>query len=571
MHRNNLVGWGWVGLVLYAAAGVVALEADRATAAEGRLTLTTQRAVVFKDGYGLLVKQARGVADASGRVHTLEVPDAAVLGSFWAASGDRQIVGMRAEYTDTWARSAATPAVRQTNLAALLNSAVGREVALTTVDGEVHRGVLLGRSTANHIAMVTLLPSAPTMALAEAGKLKPVVLAESRIINLHCPSRSRTDGAEVVFTRAKRLSFDLGAEAAGKPVELSLMYFAPGLRWIPTYRLSGALTDRAHLALQAEILNEMEDLEEVALDLVVGVPHFRFREVISPLTLEKQLRHALAQAAPQLMGQMSNAMFTQRSGEWRGRPAPEGQAAIELPEELTGAGEQDLFVYSVRRFSLRQGGRASVPLWQSDAALEHVYTLDLHVVRHGHHGSMVHGANEAGHPADSPLRLLKNRVWHQLELANGSKTPWTTGSAMILRREVPVGQDLLTYTPPGGRALLPVTVAVNLRGELSEEEIERQSNVLQWGGRSYSLIRKKGTITVTSYRDQPSAMRISAQVAGKVTRADHDATVRVDDFHPSDWQSGRVWQNNHSEVTWALTLKPGESVTLTYDVSFYVP
>ena len=58
------------------------------------------------------------------------------------------------------------------------------------------------------------------------------------------------------------------------------MYFRPGIRWIPTYRIDLRQKDgknMAQVSLQAEILNEAEDLHDVPLDIVVGVPNFRFK------------------------------------------------------------------------------------------------------------------------------------------------------------------------------------------------------------------------------------------------------------------------------------------------------
>ena len=58
------------------------------------------------------------------------------------------------------------------------------------------------------------------------------------------------------------------------------MYFRPGVRWIPTYRIELAAKARRsppRSSLQAELLNEAEDLKDVPLDIVVGVPNFRFR------------------------------------------------------------------------------------------------------------------------------------------------------------------------------------------------------------------------------------------------------------------------------------------------------
>ena len=580
--RGTRRSWARVAGVAVALAALLCAAAGAAEPESGRLAIKTQRAVVFKDGYALLIKEAKGVADASGRVFTLEVPDSAVLGSFWAVRRTDEILAMRAEYTDDWKRVDTPLGPAANTLENLLKQVTGKAVTLTTAGGEEFRGKMLGRTVIEDRSFVLVEPEGRQ---AGAGP-QPISIAQSQIVAVRSPALSDGGGADPPFARAKRLSFDLGEESAGKAVELTLMYFAPGIRWIPTYRVSGELKDTAAMALQAEILNQSEDLEGVGLDLVVGVPHFRFRDVVSPLVLEATLRNALAQAAPQLMGQMSNAMFTQRSGEWRREgpavaEAPAGPGDIQLPPELAAAGEQDLYVYTVPNFSLRAGGRATVPLWQAEAPLHHLYTLDLNVVRNAQHGNMVQseaehlssrpGGGNARYPAGSPLRLLTTQVWHQLELTNRSKVPWTTGAAIILRGHLPMGQDLLTYAPPGGTSLLPMTVAVNLRGTLVEEEIERKPNALTWDGHAYALIRKKGTITLTSYRDADSDMRVTVSLPGKAEAVSGDGKTRIDDFHPADWQQGAFWYNNHSEVVWELTLKPGQTVEMTYTVSFYVP
>ena len=46
------------------------------------LDLKTERVIVFKDGYCLVIKRGTATADKSGDVFTDEVPDAAVLGIF---------------------------------------------------------------------------------------------------------------------------------------------------------------------------------------------------------------------------------------------------------------------------------------------------------------------------------------------------------------------------------------------------------------------------------------------------------------------------------------------------------
>jgi hypothetical protein len=196
--------------------------------------------------------------------------------------------------------------------------------------------------------------------------------------------------------------------------------------------------------------------------------------------------------------------------------------------------------------------------------LRHVYTYRIKARRSRAGGGLVQDPT-------SPNQVQMNQVWHQLELANAGKVPWTTGAALMLRDALPLGQDLLTYTSGGGRALLPVTIAVDLRGAFDEQEIERKPNALHLDGYDYVLVKKRGSVTVSSYRKEKSDMRVSVSAGGKATAASDDGTIKLNDFRPDDWDdNGLMRVNNHSDVTWELTLEPGETKTLTYEVSFYL-
>lgn len=61
---------------------------------ESELILTTENIVIFKDGYFLIVKKGTARTDADGRVFTNEVPDSAILGSFWAIAQQGRISSM---------------------------------------------------------------------------------------------------------------------------------------------------------------------------------------------------------------------------------------------------------------------------------------------------------------------------------------------------------------------------------------------------------------------------------------------------------------------------------------------
>ncbi len=190
--------------------------------------------------------------------------------------------------------------------------------------------------------------------------------------------------------KTKRLSFKF--DASEKKRAVSIMYFRPGIRWIPTYRVS--LNDQkekktAAVSLQAELLNEAEDLSDVPVDIVVGVPNFRFRGTPSPMVLEATLRNALAEAAPDLMGNMNNAfsnsMYSQRSSEFRRDQAQAeagAQGAVNLPNELTAGGAQDLFVYNLPKITLGKSDRMAVPIFTAEVPYRDLYTWEVRITKH---------------------------------------------------------------------------------------------------------------------------------------------------------------------------------------------
>jgi len=612
-----------------------AKAAAPAPAPAEQVRFATERVVVFKDGYALIIKAGTATADAQGRVFTPDVSDSAVLGCLWAVGDEAKLAGMKSEWVDSRrVQKADAPAL---TIRDLLRANTGRKVTLTLLDepgGAFGRPAGGARTVTGALTEVLETPAAPgelTLSDGRGGVLKATssttkspfedpsvagtLSALSRDGELTVTRTSTPPGGdyvvldgtetgrmvvpignvrsiggeglvtraakeEEVFTRAKRMSFDFGAENANKVVKMHTFYFTPGVRWIPTYRVSGELKDKADLALQGEIVNDLEDIDHAAVDLVVGVPNFRFKQIVSPLTLERAMRSTLVAVDNnrndfsngqygmlQVTNQTIQSNFVQMPAV-RELPAMQPPAG---PGELAGAGEQDLFVYPLKDFSLAKGARASMPLWQNAVPLKHLYTFDLKTRRSRSTGGKLDLGDNPGGSTSSPLQLAMNRIWHQLELTNDSTTPWTTGAALMLKGNLPLGQDILTYTSPGSSTLLPVTVAIDLRATSDEEETERHNAALRVEGYDYAQVKKKGTITVASFRKEKSTLRITLGTGGKVDAASDGGKIKINDFRPDDWdESGYMRPNNHSDVVWEFTLEPGQSKTLTYSLSSYI-
>jgi len=568
-----------------------------------RLELKTERVIVFKDGYCLIVKRGDAVTDERGEIHLDEVPDAAVLGSFWATPREGRMIGMVAGWVEVTRREEKDLPCLET--IEVLKANLGKSCMVHLRDDARLNGVIQSVLTQETPVPVSesLRPALePAVRFLSSVRATPAnTSAESVDSRIHAVSGThfvlRTEEGDVLIPaaeirrltvrdmqttlartmttkeRTKRLTFRFAEP--GQRRELMIAYFRPGLRWIPTYRIqlpeADAAQKMAEIAMQAELINEAEDLIDTPIDIVVGVPNFRFRTVPSPLVLEQTLRDALQQAAPQLSNQfrndLSNALFTQRAAEFRSpQPAVAAESAgIDLPPELTAASTQELFVYNLPKFSLRKGERAAIPIYTTQAPYRDVYTWDVQVKR----ADIATAPSGSG--VESPLTLSTNEVWRQIQLTNTGAMPWTTGAALIMQGGQPLAQELLTYTSPKGTCRVPVTVAVDVRGSVNTEEIERQLQALTWDGNRYAKIRQRATLEVTSFKQQPIPLEISFRFGGRAEQASDGGKITLAPYRDDDWNQYRGSQavNNSSTVRWALNLEPAKTFQPTVDYHFY--
>lgn len=587
-----------------------------ATAAESNpaeLDMKMQRVIVFKDGYSLIIKRATATTNKDGEVFTDDVPDAAVLGSFWAVPDEGRLVSMLAGWKST--KDSEEKAMPCTQTIEILLANKGKQAKVELHDKTLYNGVIhevlvdktetaLGPAQLDFLELTSAATPKPRPGLSKVSRILPAstlpptehtltavaganfvlrteegdVLLPVAQVRSVLTKEMKTTLAKTLTTskRTKRLSFKFaGAE---KKQALTIMYFRPGIRWIPTYRVSlngkkegEKEKQTANVSLQAELLNEAEDLEDVPVDIVVGVPNFRFKGTPSPLVLEATMRNALAEAAPDIMGnqsQLSNAMYSQRAGEFRRNQAqaqPAEGAVVNLPGELTAGGAQDLFVYNLPKISLGKSERMAVPIFSAEVPYKDIYTWDVHLTKQDN------AAAPSGSDHPSPLVLSKNEVWHQIVLTNNTNLPWTTGAAMIMQGNQPLSQELLTYTAPKDEVRVPVTVSVDTRGTLSEKEVGRELKSLQWEGYNYARIEKEIKLDLCNNKPIEIDAEITLRVGGKVGKVTHDGEVILGGFNAADWvqYQGHPAVNNSSQVTWKAHLKPGDKLEPTVLYHFF--
>jgi hypothetical protein len=331
---------------------------------------------------------------------------------------------------------------------------------------------------------------------------------------------------------------------------LGMAYLRKGITWIPEYTLKVLDDDTAELSLRGTLVNEAEDLIHCDVNFVVGVPHFAHSEYLAPLAVGQVIRTIGAAVAPpglqsQIMNRaamVSNSIVADQFGPGVADRAVGGggrdvkEALGNLPQ-IEGAAAGDYTVYTKKNLTVRCGEKAIVTLFTKKIKYAHVYRW-------------------------SPPQ---DQIEHALLLANDTETAWTTGPCLGVSTGGPIGEDLLKYTPRGGKGEFPVTAAINIAHSRTEKEIDRKLRTYEMDKNFWTdLVTVEGELKVLNRESRPVDIEITAAIPGKPLKASDDGALSVD-------TAQMELLRRSGAVHYKLHLKVGETKTITYQYERYVP
>ncbi len=533
-----------------------------------------QEVTVFKDGHAFVVRAGQAAIDDAGDVVLDELP-APVLGTFWPFCTDERA---RLHSVVVGRRDVDVPHTAM-DVRELIEANVGAEVVVTE-SGRSYSATIAAvpeAESAERRSGVVLLKTLDGMRVVDFARIQDVTFKgdfESRIVRTEAVNRMT-------------LRLDWGDEQPGATADVGMMYLQKGLRWIPSYKVVLDGKGRAAVSLQATLVNELVDLENVTTNLVIGVPRFAFDHTLDPIALQE----AAAQLSPyfqqgsQTAYAFSNAIMTQtaRMGEFRA-PAP-APAAPDLGPEVEGSKSEDLFVFSVANVTLKKGERMVVPVTSFEVDYEDVYRLDV---------PMTPPREVWCHFNDQRKRQLAElfhapKVEHLVRLTNKSPYPLTTAPALLHKGDRVIAQSMMTYTAVGASSDLSVTTAVDIAVTKSDRETTRDPKAERWRGNDYARIDLTGSIGIHNHGARTVSIEVSRHVLGNVDEASSDgAIMRVNlleapgqaAFGPTGhgypywwgWYSWPWWWhhfNGIGRVSWDIELEPGADVDLTYRWYYY--
>jgi hypothetical protein len=361
----------------------------------------------------------------------------------------------------------------------------------------------------------------------------------------------------------QRAALRFKIKGAGEKTDLTMGYLEHGLGWTPSYMISLIDDKTAQITMQAVMMDDAEDLSNADVFFVVGVPNFAYSETPSPMSLQQNLLSFMKDAERRDGGNYrmySNAIAGQMTigAEYKELDARNEASFVQTVTELSGAPEEDLFLYSRSGVTLARGERATYNVFSSTVGYEHIYEWEVvDQPRVDGYGNVVQ------YNANADDSAAKNSIWHSIRLKNTTKFPWTSAPTMVISGTKPVSQDTLPYTPKAATSNLKITIATDIRSSHEEREVARQQNVQRRHGYEFDLVTVEGTMKLKNYKSKEVKVNIRKTLRGEVeTESDAGKAIKLGEAIQMD--------NPLSRLTWEIPLKAGEEKVVTYRYKIFV-
>lgn len=521
--------------------------------------LPVREVTIFKDGYAFVSREGSLPVGANGTAVLDELP-VPVLGTFWAYSADKSVT-VRA----VTAKRVETQTVRDAaSVRELLEANVGANVII--------RDTLSNGYTAKIVALrgldLVLLQSEAGLRLVQISKIAEVALATD------APKLTVTDTG----TRPQ-LSLSLGGAKPGGTATLGVTYLQSGLRWIPGYKIVlNPATNTAKVSLQATLVNDLADMENVSANLVIGAPQWDFKNTTDPLVLQETLVQVYRSRDDASSYRLSNAITSQVGGFGGGAAAsaPMAMSDEENAPQVSGSeSKEDFFVFAVKNVNLKRGERMVIPVTEFTLSYTDVFKLELAPTPPQEwQQAYSNGSANALSPELAAL-LAAPKVKHYIRFKNTSAYPITTAPVLLFSGDRVLSQSTLTYTAKNAETDLFLASASNISLARTDKETGRVPDAKKWNGYSFEQVSLAGTITLTNYGAKPAALEVTRYVIGTITETSPGGTADTLDLFggtdaaPSWWRgyslpNGLERFNGLGRAVWKVTVPAGKPVNLSY-------
>lgn len=340
-----------------------------------------------------------------------------------------------------------------------------------------------------------------------------------------------------------------------KPSMIRMSYLAKGLSWAPSYRLDISGEKNMTVEQKAIIKNELGAFSDAEIFLISGFPSVQFGHVTSPLSLQQTWATFFKQLNTEIKpGQGSMGQMTQQMAVMSNVSAP--PSGLDMSAAPSGEGP-DIHYQPVGKRTMAEGDSIMLRVATAETSYDRIVEWIVPDTR------KADGRHIQEHERRRDPGKYLDTVWDALRFKNPLSFPMTTGAAMIVGKGKFLGERTSFWVNKGEETTLHITKALSVRTRSSEQEEPDSRKVVYIGNDDYHKTIIKGELMVNNHRKEKISMVIRRRFSGELLDSTGDPKCVLR-------EEGAWSVNKRNELTWDLTLNPGEEQTLTYNYTVLV-
>lgn len=333
-----------------------------------------------------------------------------------------------------------------------------------------------------------------------------------------------------------------------KASTIRMSYLAKGLSWAPSYRVDISDDKEMTIEQKAIIKNELGAFSDAEIFLISGFPSIQFGHVTSPLSLQQTWTTFFQQLNTATRPRYSGmGQVLQQRDVMQNAGAPGG---LDMSAAPSGEGP-DIHYQPAGKRTMAEGDSIMFRVATAQTSYKRIVEWIVPDIRKAD-GRPIQNYQRRQNPDK-----YRDAVWDALQFKNPLPFPMTTGAAMIVGNGKFLGERTSFWVNKGEETTLHITKALSIRTRSSEQEEPGSRKVVYIGGDDYQKTTVKGELMVNNHRKETITLVVRRRFSGELLEATGNPKCVL--------REEGVWSvNKRNELTWSLTIKPGEERTLTY-------
>lgn len=482
--------------------------------------LKTQSISIFENGQSFFHKS--GSVKTSNRIYRLTDTPQALFGTLWFSSKDAKIDQITSKLDSV----SSTYRKQAMSFSELLFANIGKPLTIITNENKVYTGVVTTFES----------PSSPIAILKVDNKW--ISIATNSIKSIEFGSIPQTTAD--LQTKVNKTVFDIKFDTDGLH-NLDMVYLQNGLNWVPTYLLELTSKTSAKITMQAELSNNSsDDITNTNVNLVVGAPNFMFANKLATLVSFAYPIEPRSNYSKMLLSSEVPAMEADFSvGSFYDQPASSA----------------DFYYYPINNLSLTKRGRGSYTLFEQNVPIKHIFKCNLSNTDRNSENNMI---------TDN---AIKSDVYHNIEIDNKGKNPFTSGSIMVIDKvtDRPLVETQLNYTGANQKTSIVMTKSQDVTVQEKQELKNKQANAKKYNQYSYNLLLIESEVTITNSKKEDIELDISKKLNGKILKASIKYTdSELPNLNPNNYNINAI-----DIVNFKLVVKAGQTFKFNYTYQKY--